>query len=100
MTGGLDRAPRAAGKPKILVVEDNYLTARAVCDTVEACGYMVAGSVARVESGLDFLAAGDLDGAVVDIDLDGTMSFPLCAELRRRGVPFLFLTDYTRSIIP
>jgi CRP-like cAMP-binding protein len=95
-----DEAGAAVRKPQILVVEDNYLAAKAVCDLVEECGYAVAGSVARLDSGLDFIARQELDGALVDINLDGTMSFPLCAELRRRRVPFTFLTGYSASIIP
>jgi len=98
---GIDApTPGASLKPRILVVEDNYLTAKAVCDIVRDCGFSVAGAVARLESGLDFLAERDIDGAIVDINLDGTQSFPLCAELNRRKVPFCFLTGYAGSIIP
>ena len=98
---GIDApTPGHSPKPRILVVEDNYLTAKAVCDIVRDCGFSVAGAVARLESGLDFLAERDIDGAIVDINLDGTQSFPLCAELNRRKVPFCFLTGYAPSIIP
>src|SRR5436190_9793951 len=92
--------PEQTGKLRILVVEDNYLTASTVCDMVEACGYTVAAAVGRVESGLDFLTKVPVDGALVDVNLGGTMSFPLCAELRRRQVPFTFLTGYPLSVIP
>ncbi|SJZ83371.1 cAMP-binding domain of CRP or a regulatory subunit of cAMP-dependent protein kinases [Enhydrobacter aerosaccus] len=81
-------------KPKILVVEDSYLTAEAVCDMVKRCGCDVAAAVGRVETGVEFLCQNDVDGAVVDIDLRGTTSFPLCDQLRKREIPFLFLTGY------
>jgi DNA-binding response OmpR family regulator len=35
-----------------------------------------------------------LDLAVLDINLGGTMSFPIAEALARRGIPFLFLTGY------
>jgi CRP-like cAMP-binding protein len=89
-------------KPRILVVEDNYLTAKAVCDILLDCGFAVAGTVARVESGFEFLAKRDIDGAIVDVSLNGRQSFRLCAELTRRKVPFCFLaaTDHDPTIPP
>ena len=88
-----DVAEQATGqRPEILIVEDNFLTASEVSDIVRDCGYGVAGTVARVNRGLDLLAERPVDGAIVDINLDGTYSFPLCAELDRRKVPFCFLT--------
>jgi len=93
-------AEEVATPPSILVVEDNYLTATQVCEIVRNCGYAVAGSVARVKKGLEFLSERTVDGALVDINLDGTYSFPLCAELERRKVPYSFLTGYQHSVIP
>jgi CheY-like chemotaxis protein len=83
-------------RPKILVVEDSYLAATAVCDMVTKCGYDVAGTVGRVETGLDFVRDNAVDGAVVDIDLHGVASFPICEQLRKRDIPFVFLTGYDK----
>lgn len=84
-------------KLRILVVEDSYLTAEAVCDMVVSCGWDVAGAVGRVESGVKFLHEHAIDGAVVDIDLHGTLSFPLCEQLRKRDIPFVFLSGCDRN---
>ena len=35
-----------------------------------------------------------LDGAVLDVNLNGDWCFPIAEVLRRRGVPFIFLTGY------
>ena len=91
---------QAAGRPEILIVEDNFLTASEVSDIVRDCGYGVAGTVARVNRGLELLEQKPVDGAIIDINLDGATSFPLCAELDRRQVPYCFLTGYPSSIIP
>ncbi|MBS0523404.1 MAG: helix-turn-helix domain-containing protein [Proteobacteria bacterium] len=87
-------------RPEILIVEDNFLTASELSDIVRDCGYGVAGTVARVNRGLELLDQKPVDGAIIDINLDGTYSFPLCAELERRHVPYCFLTGYPTSIIP
>jgi CRP-like cAMP-binding protein len=86
----------ASYKPKILVVEDSYLAAEAVCSMVTKCGFDVAGSVGSVETGIKFVRENTLDGAVIDIDLHGTPSFPICEQLRQRAIPFVFLTGYDR----
>lgn len=92
--------PRTSGPPAILVVEDNFLTASTVCDIVRDCGFAVAGSVARLSKGFEFLDKHEVDGAIIDVNLDGTLAFPLCSHLERRGVPYWFLTGVQPSIIP
>src|SRR5262249_38421222 len=81
-------------KPKILVIEDNTLLADAICELVRDCGCDVAGSVGNVHHGVQFLSDCPVDGAVVDINLHGVPSFPICDELQRRKVPFFFLSGY------
>lgn len=88
-------------KPKILIVEDSFLTADAVGDMVRECGCDVAATVGHVEGGVEFLRDHAVDAAVVDIDLHGRPSFPICNQLTRRDIPFLFLTGYdSRYEIP
>jgi len=98
MTGMTEHG--AAHRPEILIVEDNFLTASEVGDIVRDCGYSVAGTAARVNRGLELLDQKPVDGAIIDINLDGTYSFPLCAELDRRKVPYCFLTGYPSLILP
>jgi DNA-binding response OmpR family regulator len=98
MTGSIEHG--AGHRPEILIVEDNFLTASEVGDIVRDCGYSVAGTAARVTRGLELLDQKPVDGAIIDINLDGTYSFPLCAELDRRKVPYCFLTGYPSLIVP
>src|SRR3954470_4056188 len=83
--------------PLILVVEDNYLLADTVCEVAREMGCNVAGPVSRLEKGLDMLARINIDGALVDINLNGTDSYPLCEGLRERNVPFAFITGYSQA---
>jgi DNA-binding response OmpR family regulator/CRP-like cAMP-binding protein len=92
--------PRGDHRPEILIAEDNFVIATELGDIVRDCGYGVAGMVARVNRGLELLKQKPVDGAIVGLDLDGASSFPLCAELDRRKVPYCFLTGHPSPIVP
>jgi len=63
---------------------------------------MVVGPAAQLGRALALVqAAAVLDGAVLDINLNGQFCFPAAAALLARSVPFIFLTGYdNRGIIP
>lgn len=79
---------------RILVVEDNFLVAEVVRDMLEASGCVVVGPVGRLEDGIRLASQEVLDGAVLDVNLNGDRCYPIAGALRERGVPFLFLTGY------
>jgi CheY-like chemotaxis protein len=86
---------------RILVVEDNFLAAEVVRDLLESSGYAVVGPVGRITDALRLAEQEALDGAILDINLNGERCFPIALVLRRRGVPFVFLTGYDdEAIIP
>lgn len=80
---------------RILIVEDNYLVAEEVRDLLRSFGYSVAGAAPSVADGLGILEGQQVDGAVLDIDLDGHTSFRLCRALKDKGIPFAFLSGYS-----
>jgi hypothetical protein len=45
-------------------------------------------------------ASSRVDGAVLDINLQGEMVYPLADILTARGIPFVFATGYDRESIP
>jgi CheY-like chemotaxis protein len=85
---------------RILVVEDNFLTADSIQDLLEASGCEVIGPVATVAEALNYVIDTTLDGAVLDISLAGELSFPVAAALIERDVPFLFLTGHEDLVVP
>src|SRR4051812_10707542 len=87
-------------RPKILVVEDSYPTAIAVCDLVVKHGFEVAGMVGELDKGIAFARDNAFDGALLDIDLRGTACFPICEQLRKRHIPFVFLTGHFETVVP
>jgi CheY-like chemotaxis protein len=84
---------------RILVVEDNFLAAEVVRDTLESNGCTVVGPVGRIADGLRLAEQEALDGAVLDVNLNGDWCFPIAEALRRRDVPFIFLTGYDDAAI-
>lgn len=86
-------------RPRILIVEDSYLMADVLGDVVRDCGYVVAGATASIAGGLLAVEQDCLDGAVLDIDLGGRPSFPICTALRAKGIPFLFVSGYSAGTV-
>ena len=94
-------APRLLEGLNILVVEDNLLLAEVTKILLEDSGCRVVGPAGWLERGLELAQAEPLDGAVLDINLHGEMSFAIAEVLRARGVPFVFVTGYEdRGIVP
>lgn len=91
---------RSLSRRSILVVEDDFYQA---CDTeraLRAVGAEVVGPVPRAAMALAALAGGDLDAAVVDINLGEGPSFAVADALQRAGVPLVFVTGYDEVSIP
>ncbi len=85
----------------ILVAEDEYVIADEFCMELQDAGAVVVGPVATLDTLLRMIASGPrLDGAVLDVNLGGEMSFAAADELISAGVPFIFTTGYDASSIP
>ena len=46
------------------------------------------------------IGGGGIDAALLDINLDGKMSYPVADELASRGIPFVFSTGYGGEDLP
>jgi len=86
---------------RILLVEDEYFIVDDLARAFRAAGAVVLGPVATVSEALMLVvASGALDGAVLDINLQGEPVYPVADALVTRGVPFIFSTGYDRETIP
>ncbi len=79
---------------RVLVVEDMYLVADVIDMVLQEHGCRVVGPVPRLQRALELARAESLDGAILDVNLAGELSFPVAAALAERGIPFFFLTGY------
>lgn len=86
---------------KILVVEDEYFLADDISRALRRAGAMVVGPFRDMADGQAALEQNaDLAAAVLDVNLNGTMVFPLADALLERDVPFVFTTGYDSGAIP
>ena len=84
---------------RILLVEDNYLIAMELTDELNGQGAEVIGPAASVNEALYLIeSTGQIDSAVLDINLKGEMIFPVVDALMELDVPFLFLTGYDQVL--
>ncbi|MBW9117661.1 hypothetical protein JNB88_28990 [Rhizobium cauense] len=96
----------SAGKSDIkgyrfLIVEDEYVTAREASEMLTELGADIVGPVSRVADAVDLIEHGpELDGALLDINLDGEMVYPAAAMLKMKRVPFAFVTAYEDRVLP
>lgn len=86
----------------VLVVEDEGLIAFDLADTLESAGARVLGPETSVPGALRAIAeaAGGIDAAIIDINLQGEDSFAVAHQLQSAGVPFVFASGYSRKSIP
>jgi DNA-binding response OmpR family regulator len=78
----------------ILLVEDEFLIAvdaEEILRGLDAAKVEVANTFERAE---ELARNGAYDAAVLDVNLNGTMSFPIAEILRQRGIPFVFASGY------
>lgn len=80
---------------RVLVVEDDFLIADDFARRLIAQGAEIIGPAATIEGALEALdAAGEIDFAVLDINLRGVFVFPFAQYIAARGIPFFFCTGY------
>jgi len=81
---------------RILVVEDEYILARQLVRALTQEGAVVLGPVPDVARALAMVAdgPGEIDVAILDVNLVGEKVYPVADALLDQGVPFLFASGY------
>lgn len=85
---------------QVLVVEDQYLLARDVCEWLEQAGARIVGPVPDSERACQLIDREPLKAAVVDINLGKGPAYEVASKLTEHSVPFLFATGYDQAAIP
>jgi CheY-like chemotaxis protein len=81
-------------KYRILVVEDEAMISMLLEDMVLDCGGEPVGPVARFDDALALAHKTEFGVAVLDLNLNGTLSYPIAEVIRERGIPVIFATGY------
>jgi PAS domain S-box-containing protein len=86
-------APAHHGR-RILLVEDEILVGMMVRDMLADFGFSVIGPITDLSGALVMAETDGLDAAILDVNLDGKLIYPVAAALEARKVPFIFVTGY------
>jgi len=86
--------PTSKRKHRILVVEDEAMISMLLEDMVLDCGGEIVGPVARFDDALELARQAEFGVAVLDLNLNGTLSYPIAEVIRERGIPVIFATGY------
>ena len=91
---GTQSSPATLGHARILVVEDDFIVAFDLQTMLEEQGAEVIGPAASVAQARALLSEAEPNIAVLDVNLNGELVFPLTEDLQQRGIPFVFATAY------
>jgi DNA-binding response OmpR family regulator len=93
-------APQILVGKRILIVEDEMLVALLIEDFLTEIGCHPVGTCGSVQAAMDAVQVGAFDMAILDVNLDGEMVYPVAELLVERQIPFLFLSGYGIEAIP
>ena len=91
---GATNGLKVAGKPRVLLVEDEALVAMMIQECLAEFGYQVVGPICTASEAAAKAKDGPLEAAVLDINLGDGAVYPIADMLAARGVPFIFVTGY------
>lgn len=86
--------PGAGGSLTVLVVEDEFLIAMDLEMILEQNGHTVLGPAASIDAALDLLQEARPDVALLDMNLRGSLVFPVAERLRSLSIPFVLSSAY------
>jgi light-regulated signal transduction histidine kinase (bacteriophytochrome) len=90
---------RPSNEIRILVVEDSFMIISALELAFDSFGWTMVGPATRVPKALALVETERFDAVLLDVNLDGEMSWDVAAALKARGVPFVLSTGYELGAI-
>jgi len=82
---------------RFLIVEDDFVLANRLANTLTKDGHEILGVAASADKAIQLLASCECDAAVLDSNLGGSCSEPVGKALLRRGIPFVVVSGYSRD---
>jgi PAS domain S-box-containing protein len=79
---------------RIMIVEDEALVALALAESLSQLGFSVVGPLHNLNDAELAVTQSAIDGAILDVNLNGRLVYPLADKLVERKVPFVFMTGY------
>jgi CheY-like chemotaxis protein len=94
------KRPSVMAPCRLLIVEDDWLISQTIADQLSELSLDVVGIAATVPEALDFLATEDIDAVLLDMKLHERFAGEVAEELQRQGMPFLFVSGYSKALDP
>jgi YesN/AraC family two-component response regulator len=85
---------------KVLIVEDDYLTAQGLSHAIADYGFTVVGPVDTADRAVRLIGHEPPDGALLDVRLREGSAVEVAKALQERGVPFVVMSGYSRDTLP
>jgi CheY-like chemotaxis protein len=80
----------------VLVLEDEAFIAMLLEEELETLGIHVVGPINNLKSAVRIAGTEALDGALLDLNINGAYATEVADKLCSRDVPFIFVTAYDR----
>jgi two-component sensor histidine kinase/DNA-binding response OmpR family regulator len=84
----------ANGDSRLLLVEDELVVGLFMQDLLKTIGYRPTEPIARLSEAIHAATKERFEGAILDMNLNGEIVYPLAELLTQQRVPFLFVTGY------
>jgi DNA-binding NtrC family response regulator len=85
---------------RVLIVEDDYLTAECLSHTIADYGFTVVGPVSTADRAVRLIGQEPPDGALLDVRLRKGSAVDVAKALQERGVPFVVMSGYSQDTLP
>lgn len=85
---------------RILVVEDEALISILIEEALQGLGCDTVGPVPSIPEAMALAENEEIAAAVLDVNVGGEPVYPVASVLKRRGIPFVFVTGYQRDQLP
>jgi DNA-binding response OmpR family regulator len=85
---------------RILIAEDEFFVGIQLEEDLRSAGCSILGPFRTLEMATQASRRERFDLAILDINLNGNMVYPLADELSARGVPLIFLSGYISANLP
>jgi two-component SAPR family response regulator len=96
----MSATPQTLAGKRVLIVEDEALVAFMLECFLAEVGCIPVGPCNSVAKALEAVWTEAFDLAVLDVNLNGEMVYPVAYALAERHIPFLFVSGYGKSAIP
>lgn len=85
---------------RVFVLDDEPLVALDVSVYLAAAGCEIVGPTGTIPEAKLLVERADFDVALLDLNIEGTLSEEIAQILSRKNIPFAFVTGYSRTALP